>query len=172
LSQNNITNFGLKAFCSRYSQRNEISGLEIDSSSLINLNKCTIKQMRPFNDSLFKTMIKVISVDPLSDKHACNCTLINFLRYFNFDIGGVCSNADCPIKKIADDCKTSNLYACDNSTIPLTTTTTSATTTLTTTSILTTISEKTPAKGFSPKSTHNSIFLILSLILFNILIKF
>jgi Leucine-rich repeat (LRR) protein len=158
LRKNNITNFGSKAFCSRYSKQNEISKIEIDSSSFKYLNKCIIKQLRLFNGPFSETLIEVAPVDPLTDAAACNCSLINFLRLYRIVLGGVCSGIKCPNEPIKDDCILANEFSCEN---PFATTTTTTTTTITTRLTTTTISKQ---SSFSLKTLANSILIINCLI--------
>lgn len=93
LNSNEISLFGNKTFCSRYSTVPEIHNINLSFKSMKKLDKCALKQLK--TSIVSRVIIRVeksenVTLDDYSE--ACNCDMKLFAANLRIDLGGVCDS--------------------------------------------------------------------------------
>ena len=124
-----------KPFCSRYFAPSLIPTLKLSFKSMMNLNKCVLKQLNMKPITLASEITVSKPADPKTNlTQLCNCDLLLFADYHNLKIKGVCDSIfntlTCNNTNYQDPCKNLTQFDC----VPIFSSTTTSTTPRRTTS--------------------------------------
>jgi Leucine-rich repeat (LRR) protein len=132
LDSNSFARIGNKSLCSRNTKSNTISSISIDYSSLKNMNKCILRQMRLIKDDEagFIDIDVVLDEKKANLSQVCNCDMKVYLEKSKIHLVGACANVfnniSCKNERSVDTCANRVEYLCNS---PYSTTTTAAITT-------------------------------------------
>lgn len=117
LDLNDISVFGNRSFCSRFSNFSEISKLDVSFDSMKRLDNCVLKQVSSVLTSRVLLYVGLTEQLLFNNSDVCNCNLKMFAASHRIDLIGACAESalECDKLYLSDsDCANKKQFECDS----------------------------------------------------------